>query len=176
MGHGGNNGPLSNINQDGFAAASFHSWPDTLAWDGLSGDYGPGFVGLAFGAGTYVVKDKQYGWLAYGGYVIKLGNLVSVRPRDAVRRRVFIDYLGLLITVDAGVIDSFSFDTTFQMVSLRLARLPDAPEAEAAVIWLETTAGNTNYTVITPELNRSRLGWRMPLDSRNPVVVLVGPV
>jgi hypothetical protein len=40
VGFGGLSGPLSNIDQGGFAAASFHSFPDTLAWDAYSGDYG----------------------------------------------------------------------------------------------------------------------------------------
>jgi hypothetical protein len=42
-GYGGLSGPLSNIDQGGFAAASFHSFPDTLAWDAYSGDYGNTF-------------------------------------------------------------------------------------------------------------------------------------
>ena len=41
VGFAGLSGPMSNIDQGGFASASFHSFADTLKWDGYSGDYGP---------------------------------------------------------------------------------------------------------------------------------------
>jgi hypothetical protein len=165
VGYGGNNGPLSNINQDGFAAASFHSWPDTLAWDGLSGDYGPGFLGLALGAGTYVVHDKDVGLVAYGGILTIAGNMTIVQTRDTARRKVFIGPLGLLISIDAGVIEEFKFDTSSKIVSLRLGQFEDAPTAPATVMWLEATSGLSNYRVTTPGLIQTRMGWQIPLSS-----------
>lgn len=35
--YGGLTGALSNIDEEGFASASFHSFADTLKWDGYSG-------------------------------------------------------------------------------------------------------------------------------------------
>lgn len=168
------NGPLSNINQDGFAAASFHSWPDTLAWDGYSGDYGPNFVGLALGAGTYVVQDKNAGLLAYGGILSTSGNTITVQPRDAARRKIFIGPLGVLISIDAGVIQQFSYDTSSKIVSVTLDRLSGAPNAPAAVVWVDTTASPSAYRVTTDGLTQVRGGWQVPLAS-NAVTVQVGP-
>ena len=48
IGYGGTMGALTNIDQEGFASAAFHSFPSTLKWDGYSGDYGPNFFGHAF--------------------------------------------------------------------------------------------------------------------------------
>ncbi|CAN8100479.1 unnamed protein product [Discula destructiva] len=67
IGYGGMNGPLSNIHADGFTAASFHSFPETLAWDSYSGDYGPNHLGLILGTATYLVEDEELGLVAYGG-------------------------------------------------------------------------------------------------------------
>lgn len=173
VGYGGMNGPMSNINQDGFAAASFHSWPETLAWDAISGDYGSNFLGLILGAGTYVVDDEDVGLAAYGGILEENGETVTVQTRDAVRRKAFIGPLGVLISVDAGIIQEFSYDTAAETVSVTLSQLSGVPSAESAVLWLETTSGTTNYTVTT-ELEQERLGWKVPLDATS-VTVEIGP-
>ena len=57
VGFAGNSGPLSNIDSEGFASASFHTWPDTLAWDAYSGDYGPNFVGLVLGLSLIHISE-----------------------------------------------------------------------------------------------------------------------
>ena len=67
IGYGGNMGALSGIDQEGFASAAFHSYPDKMAFDPYSGDYGPNFFGHAWTAGTYLVNDAEFGWLAFGG-------------------------------------------------------------------------------------------------------------
>ncbi|GKT95679.1 LOW QUALITY PROTEIN: glycoside hydrolase family 43 protein [Colletotrichum tofieldiae] len=174
-GYGGTTGPLSNINQDGFAAASFHSWPDTLKWDGISGDYGPGFLGLALGSGTYVAQDADLGLVAFGGVVASAsGGRVSVTTRDAVRRRVFIGPLGVLISVDAGIIREFAFDAGARSVSVTLAQLDGVPKAASAVVWVETTAGTGGFKVTTSGIAQARGGWSVPLSGSS-VTVQLGP-
>jgi hypothetical protein len=163
-GYGGTSGPLSSINQDGFAAASFHSWPDTLAWDGYSGDYGPNFVGLALGSATYVVQDKDVGLVAYGGILTSSADNVTVQTRDPVRRKIFIGPLGLQISIDAGIIQSFSFQSSSKSVSVTLSQLSDVPTASSAVMWIDNTHDSVNYTVTTPGLSQARLGWHIPLS------------
>ncbi len=69
VGYGGLMGALSNVTQDGFAPAAFHSYPSTLAIDGYSGDYGPGFLGFAINNASYLVKDDTFGWIGFGGNV-----------------------------------------------------------------------------------------------------------
>ncbi|KAH8598858.1 hypothetical protein B0O99DRAFT_659818 [Bisporella sp. PMI_857] len=174
VGYGGVSGPTSNINQDGFAAASFHSWPDTLKWDGISGDYGPNFLGLALGTGTYVAQDAQLGLVAYGGILEVSGTTIRVQTRDPVRRRIFIGPLGVHITVDAGIIQEFSYVTSSRTISITLSQLDSAPKAVSAVLWAETTSGATTYTVTTAGINQSRQGWQIPLSSST-VTVALGP-
>ena len=171
VGYGGITGPLSSINREGFASASFHSWPDTLRWDAYSGDYGPGFVGLALGSGTYLVHDKDLeSMVVYGGTMTLTGEALTVIPQDAFRRRIFVGPMRLLVSIDAGVISSFSFRISDSILSLTLSR-SGGPAALAAVMWLETT-GSAKYIVTTPGLSQTRLGWRIPLGD-SPVSVTV---
>jgi hypothetical protein len=157
---------------DGFASASFHSWPDTLKWDGYSGDYGPNFVGLVLGTGTYVVQDNVVGLVAYGGVLTSSETLVSVQTADPVRRRVFIGPLGVLITVDAGIINSFSYVPSTGVITIILSQLSGVPVAANAVLWVESTTGTRNYSVTTPDITEARLGWQIPLSSANVTVNL----
>ena len=66
VGYGGLLGGISNITQDGFGPAAFHSYPSTLKIDGISGDYGSGFYGYAVNTSSYLTKDEDMGWLAFG--------------------------------------------------------------------------------------------------------------
>lgn len=158
------NGPLSNIDQDGFASSSFHSFPETLAWDAYSGDYGPNHLGLILGSGTYVVQDKELGLVAYGGNLIEdHGDTITVQPRDAVRRRVYIGPLGVYVTIDAGIIQEFSYNPSSGVVSVTLSQLSLVPKAPSTVMWVETLYGSSEYCVITPGLKEERSGWQVPL-------------
>jgi len=51
-GYGGIMGPLTNIDEKGFASAAFHSFPDRMAFDPYTGDYGPNFLGHALNTGA----------------------------------------------------------------------------------------------------------------------------
>ncbi|OTB10521.1 hypothetical protein K445DRAFT_70107 [Daldinia sp. EC12] len=176
VGYGGSSGPLSNINEDGFASASFHSWPDTLKWDGYSGDYGPGFLGLVLGSGTYVAEHATFGLLVYGGVLSTTDNgKVVVQPNGPVTRRVFIGPLGVTINTDAGSINSFSYDAAASSsggaISVTLTQLPGAPRAAAAVLWVDRSGDSAAYRVTSPEATQERRGWRIPLTGGGNVVV-----
>ncbi|KAI0381318.1 hypothetical protein F5Y04DRAFT_79919 [Hypomontagnella monticulosa] len=174
VGYAGASGPLSNINEEGFASASFHAWPDTLRWDGYSGDYGPGFLGLVLGSGTYVAEHATFGLLAYGGSLSTddATGEVTVHTNGPVTRRIFIGPLGVQVTVDAGSIASFRYASASGAVSVSLTQLPGAPRAAAAVLWVERSGGDSAmYHVSVPEAVRERAGWRIPLQSEGDVVV-----
>jgi len=176
VGYGGMTAALSNINQEGFASASFHSWPDTLQWDGYSGDYGPNFVGLALGSATYLVEDADSGRLAaYGGNISSTSGVVSVLTQDAFRRRVFVGPMRLLVTIDAGIIAKFTYRATDAALILTLSQLDGGPKAALAIVWLETTAGAAKYAVKTPGLHQARLGWEVPLGTA-PVTISIAQV
>ncbi len=102
VGYGGTMGALTDIDQEGFASAAFHAFPDMLKPDPLSGDYGPNFFGHAWNSATYIVNHPQFGWVAFGGNLKKDGDAIKVTPRDSFRSRVFVASLGLWLTLDAG--------------------------------------------------------------------------
>ena len=78
-------GPLSNIQEDGFGSMAFHSYANTLIWDGYSGDYGPGFLGHVLASACYIVQHPTFGYIAFGGNLADQGNgTISVEPRDSV--------------------------------------------------------------------------------------------
>lgn len=161
------NGALSNIREDGCASAAFHSWPDTLEWDAYSGDYGPNHLGLILGTGTYLAQDAELGRLvAYGGLLEDDGaGTVTVSPRDVARRKAFVGPLGLLVEVDAGVIESFAYSTGNASLTVTLGQLETVPTTNATVMWLSREDGDSGYTVTGAGVTEARLGWQIPLSS-----------
>ncbi|KLU90838.1 hypothetical protein MAPG_09364 [Magnaporthiopsis poae ATCC 64411] len=174
-GYGGTTGPLSNIHQDGFAAASFHSFPDALKWDGRSGDYGPGFAGLALGSGTYVAEDPELGLVVFGGELLQqdaASGGVSVRTTDAVRQRVFVGPLGVLVSIDSGIIDELHFNSSGAL-SVTLAQHEGGPVAASVILWVEATApGARGVKVVTSGIQQTRGGWSIHMSSPKVTVEL----
>ena len=121
VGYGGIMGSLSNIDQEGFASAAFHSYPQNLRWDTYSGDYGPNFFGHAVSTGTYIVNHPEFGWLAFGGNVKTDGDWVKVQPLDSFRQRVYVAPLGLWLTLDAGTFENVEVNPTTHAVRLGLS-------------------------------------------------------
>jgi hypothetical protein len=121
-GYGGLMGSISNITKDGFAPAAFHAYPSTLKNDGISGDYGSGFFGYAVNTSTYVLKHKEFDWLAFGGNLSTQGNNVSVSLTTAAKSSVYLAPLGLWITLDAGKIESLRFNSSTGEVRLRIEK------------------------------------------------------
>jgi hypothetical protein len=120
-GYGGVMGPLSNIDQNGFASAAFHSFPDRMVFDPYTGDYGPNFFGHAVNTGTFLTHDDAMGWLCFGGNVDEHRGIVHTTILDSSRDRLFIAPLGLWITLDAGRLVSAEFDPRKRTVKLHLA-------------------------------------------------------
>jgi len=101
-GYGGVMGALTDIDEQGFDAPAFHSFPDMLRFDPLSGDNGTNFFGHAWNAGTYVVKHPDFGWICFGGNLSESGDEITVEPRDASRTRIYLAPVGLWLTLDSG--------------------------------------------------------------------------
>jgi uncharacterized protein DUF5695 len=121
VGYGGTMGALTDIDQDGFASAAFHAFPDMLKPDPLSGDYGPNFFGYAWNTATYVVNHPQFGWLAFGGNIKKLGDSVEVTPLDSARTRVYLAPLGLWLTLDSGAFQEIKLSPKTGVVEVGLS-------------------------------------------------------
>lgn len=164
IGYGGNQGPLSNIDAGGFGSMAFHSYPDTMHWDAYSGDYGPNFLGHVFGAATYLVDHPIFGYVSFGGNVNKTGDLVTVEPRDAVRKRIFVAPVSLYVELDAGIIESFSYDVRSQQVQVSTgvglgSSLGSPPKI--TMKWQQTVqgAGGCKMSLESPKLESRLDGW-----------------
>lgn len=138
IGYGGHMGVLTNIHPDGFGSMGFHSWPETLAWDGYSGDFGAGYLGHVVGSVCVLVLHERWGWLGFGGNVeeiqegegegggggyegegggggivgVGVGGVkvkVKVQPKDTVRRKIYVAPMGAKVEISAGVIREFVY-------------------------------------------------------------------
>jgi len=129
--YGGLMGGITNIDQQGFASAAFHAWPDMMRWDAYSGDYGMGFYGHAYATATYVLNDPTFGWLAFGANLrVADDGRLHITPKDSARTRLFIAPQRIWITLEAGKYDSAVYDPRSGAVTLQLAaRTPHTPQA-----------------------------------------------
>lgn len=172
IGYGGTMGAISGIDQEGFASAAFHSYPDKMAFDPYSGDYGPNFFGHAWNTGTYVTKDAEFGWLAFGGNLKAKGGTVSVEPRDSFRERVYLAPLGLWLTLDSGQFERVTLDEATGGVEVRLA--PGDAFTAAALLRVEQPAHQNGAGTIAPQemLTMERGAYVVPLGKTSVTVHL----
>jgi hypothetical protein len=146
VGYGGTMGELSNIDQDGFGAAAFHAFPDTLAFDPYSGDYGTGFWGYAANTATYMVHDAALGWLSFGGNLENKGGVIRVVPLDAFRSRLYLAPVGLWVTLDAGKLRQAIFEPRTGLVRITLdPATASTPEARIRIEQPAKLAGVGTY-------------------------------
>ena len=134
VGYGGLMGALTNIDEGGFAAAAFHSFPDTLKHDGISGDYAQNFFGYAINTATYLVRMRELGWQVFGGNLAVDGDRLTVTPLDAFRSRVYLAPVGLWLTLDAGRFERVEVDLASKRVRVALAAAdPFTPAARLRI-------------------------------------------
>jgi hypothetical protein len=165
VGYGGTMGSLTDIDQEGFASAAFHAFPDMLKSDPLSGDYGPNFFGYAWNTATYIVDDPEFGWLAFGGSLKTDGGLIKVTPLDSSRSRVYIASLGLWLTLDAGQFEAVKINPKTGFVQVGLSR--SDMFTSTARLRIEQPAklkGVGTYTLTTP-LGSERDAYVIPLGN-----------
>ncbi|OSC98881.1 hypothetical protein PYCCODRAFT_1480292 [Trametes coccinea BRFM310] len=177
VGFGGLSGPLSNVDQGGFAAASFHSFADTLKWDGYSGDYGPNFVGHALEMGTYIVDHPDFGWQAFGGNVVATTPTVRVQTLDSLRRRVFIAPIGAWLTLDAGAFEEVDYDPTMRSAVLTIVPAAPgvngaAPAPNARLVVANTAANGLGVLKPTQSLKQDAGAWVVPFQGGKATVTL----
>lgn len=173
IGYGGTMGAISGIDQDGFASAAFHSYPDMMSFDPYSGDYGPNFFGHAWTTGTYVAKDPEFGWLAFGGNIKEQGSEIQVDPHDSFRQRVYIAPLGLWLTLDGGQFDRITFDENRRAVEIRFA--PADAFTPSALLRIEQPAhlNGVGDIVSQEKLESQRGALLVPLSSSGATIHLV---
>jgi len=167
--YGGMMGGITNIDQQGFGSAAFHSWPDMMKWDVITGDYGMGFYGHAITSASYVVNDPQFGWLGFGGDLTAKNGKVHIEPKDGARRRLFVAPAGLWITLESGRIKSADYDAKTGKVVLRLDPA-SATAPNARLLFETTTAGGKTYGTDTGTADRG--GYAIALGTGETAVTL----
>ena len=112
-------GTLTNVRQDGSASMAWHGDPDVLKRDDQSADFGVGFYGHWKHAGSYLSCSAALGWLCIGCDVTEIAPpppaaaavaacadaaTLKLVPRDAFRRRLYVQPLALMLVVDGAAI------------------------------------------------------------------------
>ena len=165
-------GPLSNIDEKGFASAAFHSFPDKMMFDPYTGDYGPNFFGHAVNTGTFLVHDDAMGWICFGGNVEERQGVVHATVLDSSRDRLFIAPLGLWITLDAGHLVSVEFDPAKRTVRLHLAPASASmPNARLRLAQTSTQSGVHTWTLTSKAAGDAGANV-IPLSPRETILVL----
>jgi hypothetical protein len=164
VGYGGTMGALTDIDEDGFAAAAFHAFPDMLRHDPITGDYGPNFFGHAWNTATYVVRHPEFGWLAFGGNIKAQGDTLDLTPLDSSRSRVYLAPYGLWLTLDSGTFAGVRIN--LETGAVRLGFAPATPFSSAARLRIEQPAKDASFRTYRPgtELKREREAYVVPLS------------
>jgi hypothetical protein len=163
VGYGGTMGVLSDIDQDGFLSPAFHSFPDMLRFDPVSGDNGPNFFGYAWNTATYVVDHPEFGWIAFGGNIQSEGSTVRVTPLDSARTRIYISSLGLWLTLDAGEFDRLDLNSTTGVVRVGFAAATHFTQVARLRVEQPVKLNRTGSYHPTESLKRERDAYLIPL-------------
>jgi len=170
VGYGGLMGAISNIIQDGFAPCAFHSFPQTLANDGISGDYGTGFFGYAVNTSAYLVYNNVFGWLSFGGNCRVDGDWAKIELTTAARNRVYVAPVGLWLTLDAGQFRSVAYNNRSGEVVVELESAGEnVPEAYLHVETTEKEASAKEYN--TSALTKNKFGSFTLKLEKNPTLI-----
>ncbi len=166
VGYGGTVGALTDIDQEGFASAAFHSFPDMLKPDPLSGDYGPNFFGHAWNTATYVVEHPEFGWLSFGGNIHTESGIVKITPLDSAHNRVYIAPFGLWLTLDAGNFQSIELNP--KAGSFRVGLAPAGQFTSEARLHIEQPIKVRGLGTFHPttSLNLERNDYVVPLTTQ----------
>ncbi|MBV9180324.1 MAG: hypothetical protein JO356_03360 [Acidobacteria bacterium] len=165
VGYAGTMGALTDIDEEGFASAAFHSFPDMLRPDPISGDYGPNFFGHAWNTACYVVEHPRFGWLAFGGNLHREGDRIDITPVDSARSRVYISPLGVWLTLDAGTFETIELNPETRRMRVTLSTASDnTPVARLHVEQPAAIRGVGSYHP-TQSFRQERDAYVIPLGS-----------
>ena len=59
--------------------------------DYLSGDYGSNFFGYALNTATYITKNKDLGWLSFGGNIEENDDEIKVTLTTAAKSKIYFE-------------------------------------------------------------------------------------
>ncbi|MCH7411181.1 DUF5695 domain-containing protein [Belliella sp. DSM 111904] len=119
VGYAGMIGGIANVTEDGFGPSAFHSYPETLEIDGLSGDYGSGFFGYAINSKSILKNDPIFGWIGFGGNVTEKSNKIQIDLTTAAKQKLFIAPEELMISLASGKILNAEYDIKSKRLKIR---------------------------------------------------------
>jgi hypothetical protein len=132
----------------------WHADNERLFRDAYSGDFGVGFYGYEKNAGAFLSCSADAGWLCIGcdaeveegqaksvaaaDVMARCGGAVRLRvtPRDAFRRRLYLQPLGLLLQLDGSVVDEARVRLSGGACRASLTVQASPPGAAAALLTL----------------------------------------
>jgi hypothetical protein len=167
--YGGLMGTLTNIDQQGFGSAAFHSNPDLMKHDPFNGDYGTAFYGYAYGIGSYLARHPVFGVIGFGGLAEEQGSGTGITPKDGFRTRVFLAEPGLWLTLDAGKFARVEYDRNKREVTVRLD--PATASAPRAYLSVESGKNSPGYRPVT-SFAQERGRYVIRLESADKAIVL----
>ncbi len=165
IGYGGMMGAVTDIDQDGFASSAFHSYPDRMAFDPYSGDYGPNFFGHVWNEAAYLVRDAEFGWVGFGGNVREHDGVITMEPRDSMRQRVYVAPLGLWLTLDSGAFEAVGVNVKAQSVSIELARGDGSTAAALLRVEQPARVAGVGEFRVKGNYSKARGGYVVPLGT-----------
>jgi glycerol kinase len=98
------------------------------------------------------------GLVAYGGILTESQGKVAVAPKDAVRQRVYLGPLRLMIEIDMGQITALHF--TSESVTMFVKKPHEAPPLSAVIVWLDSRS-ETQWRVTNADAEETRGGWKV---------------
>eukprot|EP00659_Diplonema_papillatum_P017105 gene17105-26244_t len=140
-------GVMANIDTDGAPSMGFHTHPFIMDYDPHSGDYGLAFFGHALNVGSYVVQDKQLGWLCY---LCDITPTLLVTPRDSLQRRMFLEPIGMWVDSRAGDIASAQIDMASQKITFAFLSSTDSSSIALSVTFPSANRPGASIKVISP--------------------------
>ncbi len=146
VGYAGMLGGIANVTSDGFGSAAFHSYPSTLAIDGISGDYGTGFFGYAINNSSFLINDPTFGWLGFGGNVSTSGDWVTLELTSATRSKVLISPAQVEVSLFAGDIKYVSFNKNSGKIRIGLA--PSDQNTPTAYLNINSNSPDQQYQLV----------------------------
>jgi len=169
-GYGATMNILPNINAAGHGSMSFITDTAYMTYEPYTGDFGSAFFGYAYNAAAYAYHHAEFGWLGFGAEVRQSGNTLTITPKDAFRRRVYISTLGLWLTLEAGRFEQVTTDLAGDKVTVAIAAA-EAHTSTARLI-VEQPAGGRKPLVYRPTVTLPlvRGAWEVALG-KQPVSV-----
>ena len=174
VGYGGTMGALTDIDQEGFASAAFHGFPDMLRHDPITGDYGPNFFGHAWNTATYIVDHPGFRLGGIRRQYHDQGRYGASHASRFDRSRVYVASLGLWLTLEAGTFESVEVNSRSGAVRVGLSGASQfTPEARLRVEQPAKVTGVGTYRPATA-LKSERGAYVLPLKKGTTWIELTG--